>query len=177
MTSWKRKTSCLIIPDADVIIHLHELEYWKTIVGALNVAITGTVSDEVMYYHPNGDQSNEKLPIVLREYESRKQISIIGLNASQLSVLDPVRVKHPQIALHSGEEEMLAHAMITTDDIKLCLKERAAIKLATYADLRDKIVSVEDVLRMASIKYKPLSNGLTSNRFSIVVQEALQDTL
>lgn len=130
--------SKLIIPDANVIIRLHELHKWQVLVNNYDVMISETVVEECEFY--NDPITKKKIIIDLK---NSTEIGIFAFEASKLSEIDSILRKKGR-SIDDGEKESIAavYNKIYPDAI-LCLAERAAIISAVLLGLKDNMVSPE----------------------------------
>lgn len=159
----------LLLPDADVIIGLHELGYWNQVVNSNKIYISSIVVGEVTHFW---DSDGNKIEIDLSSQVSNgKVIQIEGslqVQAEIVQKLKPAKLN----GLDPGELESIA--IIYEDkveELKFCVRERPAIKAVAFLDLSDKAISVERVLRNFNIikqnHYLPPINS--QNRFEDII--------
>ena len=78
----------LIILDADVVIHFHEIGIWGKFLDSNKIFLTETVvRDDVKYYYLQENQ-DKKIHVNLFEYEQCGKLNIISLDASDLRKFD-----------------------------------------------------------------------------------------
>jgi hypothetical protein len=133
----------LLLPDADVIIELHKLGYWKGVTSRYKIHIASTVLKEVTYYE---DDSGNKVPIDLSGDISSGRVKEDSASPQQIQALLQ-RIPRDKIDLDPGELESIAIiSSQSTDELKICVIDKAAIKALSFLDLRDRAVSFEEIL-------------------------------
>lgn len=164
-----RKSCSIVIPDADVIIELHKLGYWKSIVESYDIKIAGKVFGEAHFYE---NSSGRMLPTDLPTNKANHEIEVFDLDAIDLNPLlnECRRIKAPEI--DDGERESIA-AIFTEKypDCKLCLIDRAAITCTVMVGRGGQCLSVENLLKNIGIATS-LTVKLTDRRFQQIHREA-----
>ena len=160
----------LVIPDADVIIHLLEFGLWETIISQFRVQVPTTVAKkEVTHYSPQHDPSSKKY--IDLTTETRIEMIDPGVDdltttKSQIDRFSTTR------EIHDGEFYCIS-AVYTdpSSESLLCLKDAAAIYVSVLIGLKERLLSIEALLQKCSLKI-PLPYPLSEKRFSKIVQEA-----
>ena len=162
--------SNLIIPDADVIIELHELNIWEDFISSYEVYIAQTVYEEAYHYTINNDTTHKLYPINFDEAIDKRQINIISLNASQINIIEE-KLRTYNHHIDDGEKETLAIALNEISNLTVCLKDKAAIKAAVFVGLKSRCVSVEKAISQIGFT-KKLSGTSSNERFHEIVKAA-----
>lgn len=139
----------LLLLDADIIIHLLENNYWIAVISKYKVYVASTVLREVEYYN---DKNSKKVFVDLLKYvKDGEIIEVEASPAEQKALLLELR-KDGLDGLDPGELECIAILFINKiDGIKFCVKDRLAIKALVALELREEIVSLEEVLRSSGV--------------------------
>jgi len=165
---------CLVIPDSDVIIELHKLGYWQSIVSSYDIKIAETVFGEARFYE---NSSGRMLPTDLPTNKVNHDIEVFDLDAIDLSALEHEcrRMKAPEI--DDGERESIA-AVITEKfpDCRVCLIDRAAITCTVMVGRGGQCISVENLLKSIGIATS-LPEKLTDRRFQRIHREATEQRI
>ena len=155
----------LLLPDADVIIELHKLRYWKGVTSGYKIHIASTVLKEVTHYV---DDSGTKIPIDLSGDISSGKVTEDSATPQQIQALLH-RIPRDKIDLDPGElESITIISCQPTDQLKICAIDKAAIKALSFLELRDRAISFEEVLVSCGIWKKGdriPDHRLTKKRF------------
>ena len=143
--------SKLIILDADVVIHLHELGIWKDFIQKYEVHLTSIVISECKRFKdPSLGENSIPFEIDLDLQIENGSIYEESLDASILidvnSKLEASKCpSKPEI--HPGELEILAFEYNKIlKDCHLCIADKGAIFAATILDLDDNCISLQKAL-------------------------------
>lgn len=136
------KPGAVVLVDTNVIIEAHRTGTWAALVGAY---VVETVEDCVAETQ-TGYQSR-----------SREQWIDVGDLKASLSAVHEVTdreraelaVRVGGIALDRGEESLWAHALGRTGTWFLCGPDRASLRAGIRLELRDRLVSMEELLDRA----------------------------
>lgn len=174
----------LLIPDTDVIVHLHELGKWDDFIIHYSVHVPKYIVDkEANYFTERGvefsgdknDAMRSTKKINLAEEIAAGKISQIDLNASDKTpLLKEANNMGAMDGLDKGEEEILAAVFPSESEFTACLMDQLAIRCAVLVGLKDKCISVEKALQACG-KVKHLDNALTEERFQRIVKHAEQE--
>ncbi|MFH0771075.1 MAG: hypothetical protein V1933_00425 [Candidatus Omnitrophota bacterium] len=133
----------LLLLDADVVIELHKLGYWKGITGRYKIHIASTVLKEVTHYL---DDSGKKTPIDLSGDINSGKVKEESASLQEIQILLQ-RIPRDKIDLDAGElESVTIISSHSADELKICVIDKAAIKALSFLDLRDRAFSFEEVL-------------------------------
>jgi len=167
------RKSNLIIPDADVVIHLFELDIWVKFLALNQVFLAQTVvDDEVSFYRTGPYDLKSKEYIDLSEDVSTGRLTVVSLDAKDIQpMLTELERMHAPL-IDPGETETIAASYLNyPDDLQVCLVDAAAIKCAVMLDLRHKCVSVERALTNCGLG-RQLPKELSDKRFHEIVKQA-----
>jgi hypothetical protein len=141
----------LLLLDADVIIDLHSLGLFDKMTKAYDIQVTKTVFEEAKYY----PKKNAKIPIDIKQ-------KVTVIDDVDIGCVQRVQeeAREAMLTLDPGETTVIAYIMQFEDDIKLCLFDKAAIKVISYMNLEEKSVSLESALRKAGHHTKLLPRHL-----------------
>lgn len=134
----------LALLDADVVIGLHEINKWKTILSNYSIYISSVVFDEAMHY---SDPSGKRMAINLSERISKGDIKLIEGTAQEIAKVKLELKKKRLDGVHSGELESITIIFLRkVKDLCICLIDGLAIKAASFLDLREKMFSFEELV-------------------------------
>lgn len=136
------RPGAVVLVDTNVIIEAYRTDTWAALVGAFGVE---TAQDCV---------TETQTGFQLR---SREQwIDVADLKASLGAVHEVTQAERAElairgigIALDRGEESLWAHALGRTGTWSLCGPDRASLRLGVRLHLRDRLVSMEELLDKA----------------------------
>lgn len=155
----------LLLPDADVVIELHKLGYWKGVTSRYKIYIASTVLREVTHYE---DDSGNEIPIDLSGDIASGKVKESSASVQEVHDLLQ-RIPRDKIELHPGElESITIIANQSSDVLKICAIDKATIKALSFLDLRDRAISFEEVLVSCGIWKKGdkvADHRLTKKRF------------
>jgi len=139
----------LLLPDADVIIGLHELGYWDQVVKLAKIHVASSVIGEVKHYW----KLEKQIPIDLSKMVADgKIIKLEGPPEKQSELLQQLRKYNLHTCLNAGELESITIIYCeVVPELKFCVRERPAMKVMACLDMREQAVSVEQVLRDCGI--------------------------
>ncbi|MFZ5981146.1 MAG: hypothetical protein ACOYVF_10990 [Candidatus Zixiibacteriota bacterium] len=160
--------SNLIIPDADVIIYLHELNIWSDFIQKYDVYIAHQVYVEAHQYKISDDTTHKLFSINLDESISNDRI--ISLDAKKIIDIK-ILLKSYNHAIDEGEEETLAIALYDIPELNVCLRDAAAIKAAVYVGLKSRCISIERAIAQIGLN-KQLTKASTDKRFHEIIKAA-----
>jgi len=134
--------SRLILLDANVVIHLFELDLWKHIVARCQIVLAQTVIDEAHFFERDG----ERFQIDWDELVRAGSVEIRSLAASEVQVyckrFDPTYYEK----LDPGEAESLA--LLERDaEARICSADKIVWRVLGNTSQADRGVSLEEILR------------------------------
>lgn len=143
MSQSKRK---LIILDANVIIHSHELGIWPHLLNQFDVCIVGTVIDEEAKYFQS--QTGIKIDIDLKKSETEGKIKRLD---PELAHTEKIYKEYKEIfikGLDAGERDAITILNSGSFDEHLfCSGDKSAIKAAAVINKTYNVVSLEKLLK------------------------------
>lgn len=147
--------SRLILLDANVVIHLFELDLWRQVVARSQIVIAQTVVDEAHFFERDGERFPIEWDALIRE----GSVEIRGLAASEVQAycnkFDPTYYEK----LDPGEAESLA--LLERDaDSRICSGDKIVWRVLGNTNQADRGVSLEEILKQIG-----LTKGLP-DRFS-----------
>jgi hypothetical protein len=164
-------TKSSLLLDADVVIGLHEMGYWKGALANYSVCAGATVVSEVEYYK---DSDGNKISINLQEHIDKKEITELSASAEQVSdILCKLRAVKLD-GLDPGELESVAIMESgSVPDLNFCLIDTVAAKAMTFLKLDDKMICVEEMLRNCGMlqKSKILPLKYTKKRLQNIITD------
>lgn len=129
-----------VLVDTNVILEGHRTSCWRALTGGYRVETVDVCVTETQ-----------------TGFQRRRPEELIDLAALEhsLAVINPVTdldhaaaaIKDPQIAvLDAGERALWAHALTRTDTWVLCGPDKASMRLGVRLGLRNRLVSLEELL-------------------------------
>ena len=140
----------LLLLDADVIIDLHRLGVWNTIVQKHTIHIPSIILHKEAYYYE--DSSGTIHPIEL-EKEIGTKIHELSCLPEELARFIEQFDYNVREGLHDGEKEALV-LLQKQKDLLLCTCDKAAIKALALLDLSRQGISFENLLNKSGISQK-----------------------
>ncbi len=143
MSQSKRK---LIILDANVIIHAHELGVWNHLVNQYDVCIVGVVIDDEAKYFQS--QTGIKTDIDLKKSESEGKIQRLD---PELSHTQKIFKEYKEVfvkGLDPGERDAIT--ILNSDNFDehlFCSGDKSAIKAVAVINKTFNIISLEKLLK------------------------------
>ena len=135
-----------LIPDAMVIIRLHELGLWERLCERTTVIVPSTIVHESRFYID--PDTGGRIEIDLEAQLVAGRITQEAADADEVEAFmrqfDPVMIEN----LHEGEVEALTLLFQgRAADSKLCSADQAAVKALVLVGMKQKGISLEHVLR------------------------------
>ncbi len=178
-TRKKFMTKSLVLLDADIIIFLHELNYWNAIIKNYEISIASTVIGEVKFYINRIEGT--KIPIDLRSFIAKGVVKEVSITAQEVKeVFDILREAPPLDGINAGELESIAILYFTKDqNLKMGVEDGLAVMALSYFELDDKACRLQDILKNCGIdpkviadrpqfSHKRFNNLLTEGKFLLV---------
>jgi AraC-like DNA-binding protein len=147
-----------IFLDANVIIEANRTNIWKALLGQFNNL--GTVTKIVEELN-TGDQDDPAY-VKIDTTEINSQLS--PQNVSPKEIIELKLRLDNEIALDSGEEELLAHICSKNEEFKVfyvCSPDKACIKAAKKLGFIDNVLSLESLASKAGVSIKNLQFQFT----------------
>jgi hypothetical protein len=128
---------CLL--DANIVIYLHELGLWETMVTRFEVFLASTVCDEAMFWT---DADGQEYPIALR------QGTFEEITASPSALADLKR-QFPGFQIDAGELESLAWLLSgkADDECQICSSDAVVFKVLGAKAESFRGTSLEELLK------------------------------
>ena|ERR1019366_505595 len=128
-----------ILVDTNIIVECHRTACWNALTGGYRIETVETCHTETQ----TGFQR--------RRPEQQITADALSRLANVAAVTDVERaaaaVRDPHIAvLDPGERDLWAHALTRTDAWVLCGPDKASLRLGVRLGLRDRLVSLEELL-------------------------------
>lgn len=138
--------SRLILLDANVVIHLFELDLWKQVVARCQIVIAQTVVDEAHFFERDGD----RFPIDWEEMVRAGSVEIRAMTATEVQTycnrFDPTYYEK----LDPGEAESLALLERDTD-ARICSADKIVWRVLGNTNQAERGVSLEEILRQVGL--------------------------
>ncbi len=150
MSPSKRK---LIIFDANVIIHAHEIGVWTHLINQFNICVVGIViDDEAKYFQSN---TGLRIDIDLKKSEAAKEITRLD---PEIAHTQKIFKEYKELfikGLDAGERDAITLLNSGNfEDYFFCSGDKAAIKAAAIIDKTHNAVSLEKLLTDSGQKAK-----------------------
>ena len=161
---------CSLILDTDVIIHFHEMSYWKSILANYRIYVGSVTVGEAKHYFIK----HKKIKIDLRPSIKRGEITEVSALAEEISEVIQ-KLKKPKLdGIDPGELECIA--IIKEDKVpglRFGVKDHLPIKAIAYLGLDNKAISLEEVLKKCGIlrQKKRMDYPYTKKRFKQFITE------
>ena len=127
------RPGAVVLVDTNVIIEAHRTGVWGTLVGAYSVE---TVEDCVTETQTGFQRQTRE-----QRVEDIERVELA--------------VRASDIALDRSEESLWAHALLRTGMWFLCGPDRASLRVGVRFGLRDRLVSMEELLEKAGFQPRP----------------------
>ena len=141
----------LLLVDAVVVIHLHELGLWEPLLKLCDVHLSRGIVAEAHFYT---DADGVSHTIDLNKYEAGKQIVVHEVS---LAETEPLRKQFGQDILEKldpGEAELLAILYNNSfDEYKICSADKIVFRVLGALRLSEQGVSLEEVFRTVGITH------------------------
>jgi len=158
-------TSLFLMPDAMIIIALHEMNIWESFCSSCRVLVPSIVAVESEFFH---DADGWGLPIHLEDQVSREEASLLDMETLK-SRFDQVLAER----IHAGELEALTlfYNGSVTKDCLLCTSDRAVLYALVCLDLSNRAISLESALDKIGLR-QTLEHQYTEDWFQDILREA-----
>jgi hypothetical protein len=135
-----------ILPDASIVIFLHESNLWETFCRKTAVVVPSIIFDECKYYRDL--ETGESIPIPMSLYQSTGIINVPEASADDMIRFLAQFTSETRDALHPGEAEALSlmHAGLLPDT-RLCCSDEVAVRALVLSGMRERGVSLAATLR------------------------------
>ena len=142
------RPGAVVLVDTNVIIETHRTGVWGALVGAYSVE---TVEDCVTETQTGFQRRTREQRIEVRDLKSSLAAvhEVADIERAELAV------RASDIALDRGEESLWAHALLRTGMWFLCAPDRASLRVGVRFGLRDRLVSMEELLDKAGYQPRP----------------------
>ena len=135
------------MPDANIIIWLHQAGLWGAITSAYDVVLPETVAQEIKYYE---DEWGERQPIDVAAQASDGTLTILSADLQDMENLLEHFEGDLLEGLHAGEQEALALILSGRFSEGLfCSGDRLALVALVAIGYEGRCASLETVLRLA----------------------------
>lgn len=166
--------SILVLLDANIIIDLFILGYWKNIIKKYKVYIPSIIVDKEARYFES--PIHGRTPIDLSPYISQGQIEVLYADAT-----DYVYIQSQfdsTFILDKGEMEAIA-LMKSSQGGKhiFCTGDAAAIKALSMLNMSDRGISLEELFKKIGINPKDLEKRHQKSFFDRCLQEGFDKRL
>jgi hypothetical protein len=140
--------SPLYLLDTGVIIELFRLSLWQRVVEVYQIYVSETVASEALYY---SGPSGRRVPIRLQKYVEEGRISLVSVDAKEVSAfLGRFGVDYAE-RLDPGELESLAYLFSSSEEILICSADSIVYLVLGATDRRDSGISLEEILTQCGL--------------------------
>ena len=131
--------------DACTIVCAHEINRWEAIISRCRIVVPSTVVRESKYFDDTPEAQHR---IVMADYVKSGRIQEVEASDIELEeLLDSLGPVRKLFLLGKGEHEALALMLSgSLSDYSFCTADAAAIQAATVLGLRQRLISLEQVL-------------------------------
>ena len=134
----------LVILDANVVIHLHEIGLWSAMASRREILLSRTVLEAEALHYPTPEGN---VLIDLNEDVRAGRVQVVDVSFAEASafraLFDPVYTS----LLDPGETESLAHLhQGGRDDIHICSADGIVYRVLPHLGLAEQGVSLEEIL-------------------------------
>jgi len=140
-----------VIVDANVIIKLHELGKFESLLKVCEVYVTETIKDEARFYLQDlGNGVPRKVMIDLDGYIRKGRLKVLRDPPMDKIAEFSARLekKLPDKGIQLGETSCLIHLEESGSDYYFCTGDRAVMFVAGYMGFGDRLISLEALLGM-----------------------------
>jgi hypothetical protein len=138
----------LVLLDADVVIRLFEMGIWEKLVTQTRVTLAQQVFDQAQHYYDPETMARKR--INLQQFLDQNRIDVLDCEAQEVAEVRGVCCKFAD--LHTGELESLAILNRPEQNTVFCTADRGAVRAAVMLGLTEKIISLEELLRLTSLQ-------------------------
>lgn len=140
--------------DADIVIGLHELGLWNSIVRHYGkIFLSETVYKEPLFYY---SPTNQKIPINLAPLVKKEQVKVLEgkiiIESKILEFLNRFDITE-RPGLDSGELESLA-IIVDSQDLRFCTVDKGPIITLSMMKLDNRGISLEELICNCGIRRK-----------------------
>lgn len=166
-----------LIPDAMVVIVLHELGIWDSFCQHVTVVVPSIIVHECQFYIDPAAGEREEIHLdeqvragkILEATATFDQMAEFGARFDALMLSE----------LHGGEVEALTLLLLDrVSDCWLCTADRAAVKALVMVGLKERGISLEEALQVLGVhRPRRLEEQYTKVSFERWIREAAQDRI
>lgn len=148
-TGWPPRSTCKhrmarrsgpILVDTNVILECHRTGSWRALAGGHRLETVETCVTETQTGFQRRRPEQQIDVAALRQSFAKENAVTDAHRAAAL-----VRDQHIAV-LDPGEQDLWAHALTRTDNWMLCGPDRASLRLGIRLGLRERLVSLEELL-------------------------------
>jgi hypothetical protein len=145
-----------VLIDTNVILECWRIDGWRALAGAYRLE----TAEDCVTETQTGFQRRRR----------EQQVDLAALRQGLAAVHEPETIHFaalalaaPDIALDPGERALWAHAVTRSDDWILCGPDKASLRFAVRAKLRERMVALETLFDAAGYRPKlPLRTNYTA---------------
>lgn len=142
----------LLILDANVVIHLHELGIWSKLIGLCDVHLPRTVVSEVSYYEADGEKCYIDIePDVVEQRVHAFDVALSDIKAFR-DQFDPFYVE----GLDPGECEALAYLCKSDQDFLISSGDAIVYRVLGRLKRSNQGISLEEILQKIGLQQNQL---------------------
>ena len=171
----------LLLLDADVIIDLHELGIWESLIKKYNVYVASTVINvEALYFEDKKTKGDAD--INLREYVNNGLIHEVSATAEEQKRVNDFLKDNELHYIAPDPGELEAIAIINErkiEDLIFCTRDVLAQKIMIHMDFADQLTALETVLKKQGFmrKDKKVAEDWSEKRIKDLRRKIMLDIL
>lgn len=136
-----------VLVDANVIIEAHRTQTWAALSGAYQIETVEACIAETLTGFQRRREEQQIDQTALRK-------SLSGIHEPSDDERSELTDSHPKIEIDAGETSLWTHALDRTDNWLFCGPDKASLRLGCQLGFRDRLVSMERLLRDIGSKTK-----------------------
>ncbi len=164
-----------ILFDANIIIELHQLSLWDSVLQACHGAVTPIILREARFYR---DSQGQKLPINLNKDVVDQKIEELSVSIETYNALQNVLRDSFLEGIDEGEREAIAflHAFRENNPYLFCTADQLAIKCLGVLNLECQGIALQDLFESIGIKVNPGLKRHSRLLFEKMLNEGAQES-
>ena len=159
----------LLLLDADVIINLHRMGIWQTVIRKYEIYVASTVINVEAIFFTN--KNGEDVQINLRELVAEGLIKEVNATAQEQKTIKTILKSKGVICMDPDPGELEAMAVVNEnkiEDVVFCTIDGLAQEIIFHLGLGEKIIAFETVLRDLGVlrKKQKINRGWTEKKLA-----------
>ena len=163
----------LLILDANVVIHLHELGIWQKLIAVCTVHVPRTIVEESNFYEVDGERNY----IDLNEDINGGRIKVFDVSLQDVrAFLDRFDGIYAA-GIHAGEAEALAHLCKSSEQFMISSGDAMVYRVLGRLGRGDQGISLEEILQKVGLQQKQLPNSCSKTFREKLTQMGATDAI